>query len=92
MKCSVVRSSLKDYTYLYLKEDLEWKDLPATLIKAFGEPEFVMELELNPKRKLANEDVNRVMANLEETGYHLQLPPSTDPSGWLDLPENNATP
>ena len=87
MKCSVVRSSQKDYTYLYLSEGQEWDDLPESLRTVFGEPELVMELELTPGRKLANEDINRVMANLEEQGYHLQLPPETDPSGWLDLPK-----
>lgn len=87
MKCSVVRSSQKDYTYLYLREGQEWSDLPDTLTRIFGEPEFVLELELTPERTLANEDVIQVMANLEEQGYHLQLPPETDPSGWLDLPE-----
>ena len=91
MKCSVVRSSLKDFTYLYLGEDQEWNDLPASLTSVFGVPEFVMELELSPERTLAYEDVNQVMANLAEKGYHLQLPPEEDKSGWLDLPTKQET-
>lgn len=91
MKCSVVRSSLKDFTYLYLREDQEWDDLPVSLTSVFGEPEFVMELELSPERILAYEDVNQVMANLTEKGYHLQLPPEEDKSGWLDLPTKQET-
>ena len=87
MKCAVVRSSLKDYTYIYLLAGHEYDDLPAALKKVFGEPEFVMNLELTPERKLAYEDVNQVMQNLAEKGYHLQMPPQEDLTGLLQLPE-----
>ncbi len=87
MKCSVFRSSLKDFTYIYLKTGHDYDDLPDSLRTVFGEPELVMDLELSPERKLANEDANQVMENLAEKGYHLQLPPQEDESGWLDLPE-----
>lgn len=86
MKCSVVRSSLKDYTYIYLAEGQDFDDLPAALRNTFGEPEPVLELELHPDRKLAYEDVNEVMKNLAEQGYHLQMPPQEDETGLLDLP------
>ena len=91
MKCSVVRSSLMDFTSVYLKEGQEWDDLPVSLVEVFGEPEFVMDLELSPERKLAYEDVTQVMTNLAEKGYHLQLPPDKDKSGWLDLPGTDQT-
>jgi uncharacterized protein YcgL (UPF0745 family) len=87
MKCSVVRSSLKDFTYIYLLAGRDYEDLPVSLKKVFGEPEFVMELELTPERKLAYEDVNLVIHNLDEQGYHLQMPPQEDATGLLDLPE-----
>lgn len=87
MKCSVIRSSLKHYTYIYLRDGYEFGDLPDTLKQVFGAPEPVMSLDLTPDRKLAYEDVGQVMRNLEEQGYHLQLPPKEDVSGWLDLPE-----
>ncbi len=86
MKCSIVRSSLKDFTYLYLTEGYEFEDLPSALREAFGKPEFVMNLELTAARKLAYEDVNQVMQNLAEQGYHLQMPPREDATGLLDLP------
>lgn len=87
MKCSVVRSSLKDFTYIYLLEGQDFEDLPISLRKVFGEPELVMHLELSPERKLAYEDVNQVMQNLAECGYHLQMPPQEDTTGLLQLPE-----
>ena len=91
MKCSVIRSSLKDYTYIYLQAGHDFDDLPVALKKVFGEPEFVMDLELTPDRKLAYEDVNRVLQNLSEQGYHLQMPPQEDATGLLQLPEKKET-
>jgi len=87
MKCSVVRSSLKDFTYIYLLEGHDFDDLPDELKALFGAPELVINLELTSDRKLAYEDVTLVMQNLAEQGYHLQMPPKEDASGWLDLPE-----
>lgn len=75
MNCSVFRSDKKDYTYLYLPTGAEFEDLPPALKGAFGNPEFVISIELSPGRELATEDVNEVMQNLEENGFHLQLPP-----------------
>jgi len=91
MKCSVFRSSLKDYTYIYLLDGNKFEDLPVSLKKIFGEPGFVMNLDLSPERKLAYEDVQQVMKSLEENGYHLQLPPQEDTTGLLELPEKKAT-
>ncbi len=91
MKCSVVRSSLKDFTYLYLSAGHDYDDLPVSLRKIFGEPEFVMDLELTPERKLAYEDVDQVLQNLAEQGYHLQMPPQEDATGLLQLPEKKET-
>ena len=87
MKCSVVRSSLKNYTYIYLQADQDFEDLPTELKGAFGTPEFVMNLELTPRRKLAYADTKQVMQNLTEHGYYLQMPPKEDATGLLDLPE-----
>lgn len=75
MNCTVYRSDRKDYTYLYLLAGTVFDDLPEALKSAFGQPEFVIEIDLSPERKLASEDVNEVMQNLRENGFHLQLPP-----------------
>ena len=91
MKCSVVRSSVKDFTYIYLLAGHDFDDLPISLKKVFGEPEFVMDLELSRNRELAYEDINQVMKNLAEQGYHLQMPPQEDATGLLDLPTKKET-
>lgn len=87
MKCSVIRSSLKEFTYIYLLAGHDFDDLPEPLKNVFGEPEFVMNLELTAERKLAYEDVNQVMQSLTEQGYHLQMPPQEDATGLLELPD-----
>ena len=91
MKCTVFRSSRKDFTYIYLLEGQVLEDLPVALSKVFGEPEFVMDLELTANRKLAYEDINEVMKNLADQGYHLQMPPQEDTTGLLELPEKKET-
>jgi uncharacterized protein YcgL (UPF0745 family) len=86
MRCSVVRSSLKDFTYIYLLAGKDFDDLPDELKETFGQPELVLNLELTPERKLAYADINQVMQNLAEQGYYLQMPPKEDATGLLDLP------
>jgi uncharacterized protein len=61
--------------YLYIHEDKTKDDLPEELITMVKELTHVIDLELTPERKLAREDVNVVMKNLKEKGYHLQMPP-----------------
>jgi len=75
MHCSVFRSNRKEYTYLYLARGGSIDDIPKALYRAFGEPEFVIDLELSPQRNLASEDVKLVIQNLRDKGFHLQLPP-----------------
>lgn len=73
--CKVYRCSKQDGMYLYIHEDKTSDDLPEELIKMTKELTHTMDLELSSERKLAREDVNVVMKNLEEKGYHLQMPP-----------------
>jgi len=60
--------------YLYIHESKTTDDLPEKLIKSVKQLTHVMDLELTPERKLARVDVLLVMKNLEENGYHLQMP------------------
>ena len=65
--------------YLYLVGEEEFDRLPGPLIDRFGTPLLVMELELHPGRKLARENVARVIDNLRTHGFHLQMPPDLKP-------------
>ena len=75
--CEIYKSNKKEDTYLYFKKPVDFEVLPPELSKSLGKLEFVMGLELNPEKKLAREDVNKVMNNIEQLGFHLQMPPST---------------
>lgn len=77
--CWVYRSTRHPETYLYLSEEDAFEQIPEGLLEHFGDPVLVIELELNPDRKLAREDVIMVMCNLRTQGYHLQLPPELKP-------------
>ena len=74
MKCYVYRSSRKADTYVYLPKKDEFEDIPDVLMKVFGTPEYALEFELTPDRTLAQEDPKEVLANIEERGFHLQMP------------------
>jgi uncharacterized protein YcgL (UPF0745 family) len=60
--------------YLYLAHDKQMDDLPEELLKLIGKYTHARELDLSKKTKLANEDIEKVKANLKEQGYHVQLP------------------
>ncbi len=75
INCKIYRCAKQDGMYLYIHSDKTSEDLPEELIKMVKELTHVIDLELTPERKLASEDVNIVMKNLEEKDYHLQMPP-----------------
>ncbi|ANB16203.1 YcgL domain-containing protein [Dokdonella koreensis] len=74
MDCFVYKSVRKNDTYIFLRDEEGFDVLPAPLAEQLGELAFVIALQLSPERKLAREDVNVVMRNLHEQGFHLQLP------------------
>jgi uncharacterized protein YcgL (UPF0745 family) len=79
--CWIYKSPLKEEMYLYVSEEEGFDQVPKALMARFGNPVFVMELELHEERPLAREDVLQVMGNLREQGFHLQMPPKLEP--WL---------
>ncbi len=81
----IYKSSRKDEMYLYLAAEAAFEDVPPPLLARFGEPVFVMRLELHARRTLAREDVATVIGNLRSRRFHLQMPPELKP----DLYEGN---
>lgn len=74
MNCYIYRCSGKSDMYIYLKEQDDFSVVPEAVKKSLGQTEFVMELEVTPDRKLAKENPETVLKNLDEYGFHLQLP------------------
>lgn len=75
MPCFVYASLRKPDTYLWLARRDDFDILPATLMQLLGELRFVMEVDLHARRRLPHEDVAQVVSNLQQQGWHLQLPP-----------------
>lgn len=75
MRCFIYKSQKKAELYLYLAKKDNFSVLPDLLLKNIGSPIFVMQLELSPDRKLAREDAKKVIAQVNEKGYFIQMPP-----------------
>jgi uncharacterized protein len=86
MHCFVYASQRKADTYVWLAKRDNFEVLPASLVMMLGDLRFVLEVELQPERRLPRENVEAVLQNLQTQGWHLQLPPqeilatTTDPS------------
>ena len=74
MKCFIYSSSNKHDLYIYLAEEDNFEKVPKAMYDSLGNISFSMELELSKKTKLAREDVDTVLNNLKEHGFHIQLP------------------
>ncbi|MFZ1643801.1 MAG: YcgL domain-containing protein [Candidatus Contendobacter sp.] len=79
MQCAIYKSRRKQDTYLYLAAKDDFSQIPETLLKLIGEMVHLMDLDLSPERKLAQEDTAEVLRNLQERGWHLQVPRQDDP-------------
>ena len=73
MLCFVYRCSLKPDMYIYLAEEDVFDNVPKEIFNSLGIVEFSMELEITHETRLAREDNETVLKNLEEHGFHLQL-------------------
>ncbi|GGX61093.1 YcgL domain-containing protein [Saccharospirillum salsuginis] len=81
---SIYRSPRKSEMYLYVPKVNGLKDVPEVLLEHFGQPHHVMDMLLKRDRKLARVDTGRLLDQLIERGYYLQMPPSKD-DYMLDL-------
>jgi uncharacterized protein YcgL (UPF0745 family) len=87
--CSIYRSSKHEGMYLYVDKNEDMERVPAQLLKRFGKPEFAMTLLLHPERELARVDVQKVLLEIEEQGFFLQIPPRPD-EVMRQIHENNS--
>jgi hypothetical protein len=76
--CSIYRSPRKSGMYLYVERSEALKRVPEGLLAAFGPPQLAFDIVLSEDRKLAREDIETVLANLDKQGFHLQMPPPED--------------
>lgn len=75
--CYIYRCSAKPDMYIYLAEEDGFDKIDEGLRKKLGQLSFAMSLELDTNSKLAKEDPQKVIDNLETQGFHLQMPSET---------------
>ena len=76
MLSAVYKSPRKELMFLYVEQQNGLDQVPGDLLGQFGEPEWVLDVELHEGRTLAIEDPAIVMKNIRLQGYHLQMPPA----------------
>lgn len=80
MLCFIYKSNKKDALYLYLDKQDDFSSVPEAILKSIGQPEYVMQLEITPERKLAREKSINVLKGIEENGFFIQMPPTVHPA------------
>lgn len=73
--CDIYKSPKKDEMYLYVRKADGLKQVPEALLQMFGKPRHVVTTLLTAERKLARAEAAKVLAELAEKGYYLQMPP-----------------
>ena len=78
MHCAIYKSGKKAATYLYINRKDDFSDVPEQLLATFGNPQFVMMVNLEKRDKLALADIAKVRDSLKTDGFFLQMPPQPD--------------
>ena len=87
--CAIYKTKKRDGLYLYVKQQDDFSDVPAEVMRQFPVPEHVFDLALSTERLLARENVIVVMKNLATHGFHLQMPPKLEvPIDTIELPDS----
>ena len=81
MICAVYKSQKKLDAYLFVEPDQEFQRVPQALLDMLGRLEYVMEVDLDQRDKLAQADLEQVKNALSDQGYYLQLPPKAYVTG-----------
>lgn len=74
--CSIYRSAKRDGMYLYVDKAEGLTRVPEALMNRFGQAEHAMTLLIAEDRKLARADAKKVLQDIEDNGFYLQLPPA----------------
>lgn len=64
--------------YLYTDRLEGLKRVPKELLELFGTPKEVMALPLSEDRDLGRADAQKVLDEIEEKGFYLQMPPARE--------------
>lgn len=73
--CDIFKGSKAEEMYLFVPKDKGIKQVPQALLDSFGELTLVTTLVLTPERKLARAEASKVLDELADKGFYLQMPP-----------------
>ena len=76
--CKVYRSSKKDELYLYVDSREELSRVPDALVAQLGQLSLVMTMLVSTEKKLARAEPTKVLEEIEEKGFYLQMPPAPE--------------
>ena len=76
--CSVYKSPKKSEMYLYVDKKEGLSRVPEALLEMFGKPIDAMTLLVTPQKKLARVDADKLLQELRDKGYYLQMPPAKE--------------
>lgn len=76
--CDVYRSQREEEMYLYVDKSEGLQRVPEKLLELFGEPKHLMTMLLTPEKKLARAESGKVLGEIRERGFYLQMPPPKD--------------
>lgn len=85
MNIAAYKSPKIEDLYLFVPEETALDQLPNELLVMFGEPKHVINFELSPEKKLAQEDPKVVLEAIQTKGYFVQLPPK-EKEKFSDMP------
>lgn len=71
----VYKSARKADTYLYIDRRDDFTRVPSTLLDLMGRLDYVLEVDLSARERLARVEIGEVRSSLREQGYFVQLPP-----------------
>jgi uncharacterized protein len=75
MLCTIYKGSRENELYLYVPQKAGKDNIPDTLRERMGDIIEVMTLQLTPDKRLARANAVKVLNDIKEKGYYLQLPP-----------------
>ena len=78
MLCAIYKSLKKSETYLYVEKRDDFSKIPEPLLETFGNPYFVMLFDLVGEKQLLRFSNEKVLTEITEKGFYLQLPPKTE--------------
>jgi uncharacterized protein YcgL (UPF0745 family) len=85
--CKVYRCSKKDEMYLYVDSREDLGRVPDALLNNMGTLSLVMTMLITAEKKLNRADAGKILADIEERGFYLQMPPP--PEEYMQFKKSN---